>query len=193
MDPAFRLRLPCIPVVPPLTSVMSSLTLVKNCHIDIPIIPIILPPPPPPPPPGMGCFASNVKTKVQPDVTFDLTVERTYPNLQETGICEPLFTITLKVPGGPHNPSNNTGGGGGSNPSHSHSSMSAQPRHTDLQCDSMDVLVDITCNPDDCTITKYYKKICYLACPCPEVGNDLELNTTGVWADFRQPTGFQQF
>lgn len=177
MDLAFPLRLPCVPVVPPIFKPSESL--VSSCHLLVPPIPPIIPPAPVPPPPSFGCYATNVKTQVQQAQTFDLTVQRDYPNQAETGQCEPVFTITLKVPGGPP-PGPSDHPGGGSNPSGSHSSHSMS-KQTDIECDTVDVLVDITCKASDCTITKYFKTICYLSCPCPDAGEDLQINATSQW------------
>ncbi len=162
MIPAFRLRLPCIPIVAPLES--SSLSLIEHCFLKPPPIPQVFPPSPIPPPPSQGCYEIKVETETQLSTTFSLEVERTYPKEPETGVCEPTFKITLKVPGGPPpGPS----GGGGSNPSGSSESSTTPDQ---FSCETVDVLVDITCDEDDCTITKYFKTICYISCPCPDVG-----------------------
>lgn len=149
--PAFRLRLPCIPYVPAIEG-----SLISSCSMHPPPGPCFIPPVPPPPPPSFGCYEVTANGSVTNSGTsFGLSASVEYPNRSETGLCQPVINIKLKLPnagdrggggGGGSGGSSGSGGGGGG----------GTPNNTQFA-----LLVDVVCDSDYCTITKYYKNFEY--------------------------------
>ncbi len=157
--PAFRLRLPCIPYVPAIEG-----SLISSCLVDPPPGPCFIPPVPPPPPPSFGCYELRVTAQTSSGgLDFHIEADVTYPDRDETGLCEPIVNITLFTPSGKDSDkSRQPGGGGGGGVSGSSSSGSGGPGLPSTPGrTAFYVLVDVECDDYTCEITKYFKKLEY--------------------------------
>lgn len=151
--PAFRLRLPCIPYVPAIEG-----SLISSCSVHPAPGPCFIPPVPPPPPPSFGCYELEVAPKTAVGgVGFSLAASISYPNRDETGVCQPLINITLFTPSAADREASRGGGGG----SDSSSESSGTPEGPPAGSIEFYVLVDIECSTYEPKITKYWKKLVY--------------------------------
>lgn len=150
--PAFRLRLPCIPYVPAIEG-----SLVSSCSVHPLPGPCFIPPVPPPPPPSFGCYELEVEAgTIGQGITFGVGATVSYPNRAETGVCEPVISIQLRLPSGKDRENSRNKGGGSIS-----SSGSGGPIGPPTGSTEFSVLVDIECNVSTCEITKYFKKLAY--------------------------------
>lgn len=148
--PAFRLRLPCIPYVPAIEG-----SLISSCSLHPPPGPCFIPPVPPPPPPSFGCYELSVETTtIAVGTAFALTASISYPKRAETGVCQPVINLQLKLPKG-------GSGGGGSTSSGSSSSSGGPSPGPATGYVRFALLADVVCNETYCTITKYFKNFDY--------------------------------
>ena len=98
----------------------------------------------------MGVNATVVNSGT--DFAFNASIS--YPNRAETGVCQPVINIQLKIP-------NADDSGGGKHKHSSSSSSSGPPGPGTPGRTQFTVLVDVSCNLTSCYITKYYKKLEY--------------------------------
>ena len=145
-DPAFRLRLPCIPFVPKIEG-----SLISSCSVRPVPGPCFIPPVPPPPPPSFGCYEMGVSAgTTATGGQFSISASVSYPYRAETGFCQPVITINLHIPkkgGGTSSSSNSSGSGSGPGPG------PGKVRFV--------LLADVACNESTCEITKYFKNLDY--------------------------------
>jgi len=90
---------------------------------------------------------------------FHIEADVTYPDRDETELCEPVINITLFTPSGKDSDKSRKGGGGGGSGSSSGSGggdLPSTPGRT-----AFHVLVDVACDEETCEITKYFKKFEY--------------------------------